>query len=177
MPLCKQCGKRFSQYIRINGGVRRNSRRTTCLRCLPYASQESQREIENGRLCMTCGGPLTGSQTRYCNTCIIESNSNHFEKQRQRALERKKALIALLGGACQRCGYRRNAAALTFHHTGRKAFALDSRHLANTAWEALVKEAAQCELLCANCHHELHYEATWGDRTVRRNAHPSNGRH
>ena len=71
---------------------------------------------------------------------------------------RKRRLIDAMGGACKRCGYDRNPAALVFHHkvTGDKKFQLDLRALSNRRWSSIEAEAAKCELLCANCHAEVH---------------------
>jgi uncharacterized protein YfdQ (DUF2303 family) len=62
------------------------------------------------------------------------------------------------GGACNKCGYKKNYAALTFHHLDptNKVFTVDSRRLSNTNWNSILEEWKKCELLCANCHSELH---------------------
>jgi hypothetical protein len=75
---------------------------------------------------------------------------------RARTLKRK--LILMLGGACHRCGYAQNMAALEFHHTDptQKSFPLDARNLANRSWSVVALEASKCELLCSNCHAEHH---------------------
>ncbi len=56
------------------------------------------------------------------------------------------------------CGYRRNYAALEFHHVNpeQKSFQLDARHLSNTSMESILNEAKKCILLCSNCHKEVH---------------------
>jgi len=73
-------------------------------------------------------------------------------------LRRKLELLDSAGGACQRCGYNRNAAALTFHHRdpGSKKFNLDLCSLSNRRWRDILREAGLCDLLCANCHAEVH---------------------
>jgi hypothetical protein len=64
----------------------------------------------------------------------------------------------LLGGCCSVCNYRRNHAALEFHHTvpEQKLFQLDMRSLANLRWSEVLEEASKCRLLCSNCHAEHH---------------------
>jgi 5-methylcytosine-specific restriction endonuclease McrA len=78
--------------------------------------------------------------------------------QQQRGRQRKLHLIRQLGGACQRCGYMRNHAALTFHHRSpkSKSFQLDLRNLSNRTWQGVLDEVAKCDLLCSNCHLEVH---------------------
>lgn len=59
------------------------------------------------------------------------------------------------------CNYRRNYAALEFHHTDpmQKLFQLDMRSLANLQWTDILQEAGKCRLLCSNCHAEHHNPA------------------
>ncbi len=58
-----------------------------------------------------------------------------------------------------RCGYRKNLAALTWHHREpeQKAFELDARSFSNRRMTTLRAEIAKCDLLCANCHAEAHW--------------------
>lgn len=63
------------------------------------------------------------------------------------------------GGACGRCGYATNLAALDFHHVypERKTFNLDLRALSNRTWKAIEQEARHGIVLCKNGHAEEHY--------------------
>jgi len=65
--------------------------------------------------------------------------------------------INLAGGKCSSCGYKKNLAALVFHHREGKVFSLDARNMSNRTLDAVKAEIAKCKLLCANCHAELHY--------------------
>jgi 5-methylcytosine-specific restriction endonuclease McrA len=62
------------------------------------------------------------------------------------------------GSKCERCGYAGNFAALEFHHIvpATKSFALDLRSLSNRCWSAILAESGKCQLLCSNCHAEVH---------------------
>ena len=86
-------------------------------------------------------------------------NPNYYAKQQERALKRKLELIEYKGGKCECCGYKKNMAALEFHHIHpeEKEFQLDARHLSNTHIDKLKKEIDKCMLLCANCHREIHH--------------------
>jgi 5-methylcytosine-specific restriction endonuclease McrA len=62
---------------------------------------------------------------------------------------RRNRLIEMLGGKCVRCGATEN---LEFDHidSSTKEFAISAG--LSRAWDALVKEAAKCQLLCKPCH-------------------------
>lgn len=75
---------------------------------------------------------------------------------RRRKIIRKK-LIDYKGGQCLRCGYKRCFDALELHHrdSQQKDFGLSSHGLTRS-WEKVKAEADKCDLLCANCHREVH---------------------
>lgn len=111
--------------------------------------------------CRACNAPLTPPKKAWCSERCRKANGNKqfqsYVAQQARGLKRKIMLISLRGGSCEACGYERNAAALNFHHVGPKAFDLGIRSLSNQSEEAMMKEFAQCILLCANCHAEHHH--------------------
>lgn len=69
----------------------------------------------------------------------------------------KKNLVEYKGGKCERCGYNKCVAAMDFHHKdpSQKDFALSKNGLTRS-WVSLKKEADKCELVCSNCHREIH---------------------
>ncbi|HVZ75911.1 MAG TPA: HNH endonuclease signature motif containing protein [Candidatus Paceibacterota bacterium] len=69
---------------------------------------------------------------------------------------KKARLVALFGGRCIACGYKKYAGALDFHHIdpNKKSFALSVKGL-SYSWESLVAEAKKCVLVCKNCHTEI----------------------
>lgn len=68
-------------------------------------------------------------------------------------------IVQELGGQCSICGYKKNIAALSFHHKdpSKKSFGLDSRNFSNRSWDAILEELSKCELVCLNCHAEIHH--------------------
>jgi hypothetical protein len=100
-----------------------------------------------------------------CANCHLEEHASSGEvtaRGGSRAVvewrRRTKArLVELHGGRCIRCGYHETIAALVFHHRDphTKSFAISVDGVPR-AWERLVEEAAKCDLLCANCHREVH---------------------
>jgi hypothetical protein len=83
-----------------------------------------------------------------CKECVRVKSTLHKARQKAKCVE-------YLGGACVKCGYNICQAAMDFHHREDKEFTLS--HRINYRWERLTKELDKCDLLCANCHRELHY--------------------
>ncbi len=118
------------------------------------------KDLHNGRNCKICSNILNGSQKFFCSKeCRIKNkNPNTVERQKRISKERKLQLINMSGGRCEICGYNKNYSALQFHHLNplNKTFNIDSRMLSNTKWDSIIKEWEKCQLLCANCHFEIH---------------------
>lgn len=113
--------------------------------------------------CIICNKKLVGRQTKYCSIKCKNKDSNHrhnsSKKQNERGTKRKLKLIEMSGGKCILCGYNKCIASLSFHHVDpkQKKFCLDMRALSNRTWERVFEEFQKCQLLCMNCHFELHY--------------------
>lgn len=113
--------------------------------------------------CITCQQTLTGRQSKFCSSKCknLLSNNKHqnYEAQQKRGHDRKKEFVKLLGGKCQICSYDKNIAALCFHHLDpfKKDLALSIRELSNNNIDLLINEIKKCQLLCHNCHMEIHY--------------------
>ena len=68
---------------------------------------------------------------------------------------RKKALIGLFGGKCLDCGFSDLDRPEVFQFDHLPQFKKEkniSVMLPTHRWEAILNEAAKCELVCANCH-------------------------
>jgi len=113
--------------------------------------------------CNNCQADLSGNQTKWCSVKCKQNSANHkfqdYKSQQERGKSRKKDLIQMKGGGCEICGYNKSLAALSFHHLDplRKSFQLDIRSLSNRKIESILDEASKCQLLCSNCHMEVHY--------------------
>lgn len=117
--------------------------------------------------CQNCQSNLSGNQTKWCSIKCKQSTANNkhqnYQAQQQRGKERKLKLIKMKGGCCEICGYKKSIAALSFHHldSSIKKIQLDLRSLSNRKWEHCLLEANNCQLVCANCHMELHHGCEW----------------
>lgn len=106
---------------------------------------------------------LTGRQKKFCSDVCKQKDINNkhqnYAIQQKRGADRRKRLIISKGGKCEKCGYCKNYAALTFHHLDPsvKEFGIDLRKCSNSTWESLVEEVSKCQLVCHNCHNEIHH--------------------
>ena len=103
-------------------------------------------------LCKICGKEYNykqgkGYSKEYCCSC----------SQKSRKQRHKLKAIAYLGGKCMICGYDKCVEALEFHHRDKeeKEFEISDKY--NIAFSKLILELEKCDLLCANCHREVHY--------------------
>lgn len=70
----------------------------------------------------------------------------------------KQRLIAYKGGKCEICGYNKDCpSSFHFHHKNpsEKSFGIGSKGITRKL-ELLKQEVDKCQLLCANCHAEVH---------------------
>jgi hypothetical protein len=84
-----------------------------------------------------------------CKSCVY-----HFQKERWK--DRKRQAIELMGGECCNCGYKKNMAALHFHHLDPTEKDCSWTKMRLKSWDKAVVELKKCVLICANCHAEEH---------------------
>ena len=85
-----------------------------------------------------------------CKACHNKRQMDYVRKLKRKAVEYK-------GGECQECGYKKNYAALDFHHLNPKEKDVNWNTSRHWSWNRLVKELDKCVLVCHNCHAEIHY--------------------
>lgn len=108
----------------------------------------------NGK-CDRCGDPLTGKQVRWCS----KKNCRTADSIDRRRRAFKTKAVEYKGGKCERCGYNKSLAALGFHHIDPSEKKYTPSKLYRLKWEETARpELDKCELLCANCHMETHWE-------------------
>ena len=85
-----------------------------------------------------------------CLKCGSDSVARRREKLKLKAIEYK-------GGCCSICGYSKCTSALEFHHSDptQKEFGISSKGYTRS-WDKVKEELDKCDLVCANCHREIH---------------------
>lgn len=89
----------------------------------------------------------------YCRDCVARDTI-------QRGRKLKLECIKYKGGKCIKCGYKKCPAALDFHHRNpkEKDFSLCKKYGCRKINERIKKELDKCDLVCANCHREIHFK-------------------
>ena len=92
------------------------------------------------------------ARRKYCSDkCKSKAGVDRFRKNlKTKAIEYK-------GGRCERCGYDKSPRSLVFHHRdpAEKDFAIGGNGHSR-AWDRVKIGLDKCDLLCANCHGEVH---------------------
>lgn len=85
-----------------------------------------------------------------CKACKSNRQKKIYRKYKQQAVDYK-------GGACIKCGYSKCIASLDFHHRNPDEKDINWKKLTKRSFKSIVKELDKCDLLCRNCHGEIHY--------------------
>lgn len=116
----------------------------------------------NKKICFRCNRLLSldnfypsqtkGKPVNHCKECSKNRRTLRRRTTKEKSVEYK-------GGKCEICGYDKCIAALEFHHINPEE--KDStwvRMMGYTFSDLIKKELDKCQLLCANCHREVHYK-------------------
>tara|TARA_Y100001937_G_scaffold23994_1_gene34473 strand:- start:41 stop:424 length:384 start_codon:yes stop_codon:yes gene_type:complete len=94
-------------------------------------------------------GKIGGSS--YCKPCTNAETS-------LRAIAFKEKCVEYKGGKCEICGYDKYFGALEFHHKDPSQKDLQiSKVRTRTFNSKIKKELDKCQILCSNCHREIHF--------------------
>ena len=121
--------------------------------------------------CELCGKEFEvidkGHSRIYCYECSPYYHKGNKQECVHRQVVFRKAMkrygVEYLGGKCQKCGYNKCIAALSFHHKDPllKEYNFGDSTMSINAYK---KELDKCILLCANCHMEEHWNENSNNR-------------
>lgn len=85
-----------------------------------------------------------------------EKRKKEYNKNKNWRTNLKIKCVKFLGGKCSICGYNKCLGALDLHHKNEKnkEFTISGGNL--KSFEKLIPELIKCDVLCSNCHRELH---------------------
>jgi len=164
--ICKNCGKDFKSSIMIDGKRRSLNNRKYCLECSPFGQHNTKNFSKIAKqntecICKRCRKPYIyqrhrGMTITYCAGCRT-TIARHKLKQK---------MINYKGGKCKKCGYDKCKNALCFHHVNDKEKEISLSLTAILSWTKIQKELDKCEILCANCHMEVHERLDGNDKII-----------
>ena len=92
--------------------------------------------------------------TYHCNGAY---RTRHIKRKTERCRSHKAQAVALLGGKCRVCSYKRCVDCLDFHHVnGEKQDRFIRHSITKFSLARLMKELKKCVLVCCRCHREIH---------------------
>lgn len=173
--ICERCGVVFL------GDWRKKKNKTPCRFCCVSCSHtktpEARRRTSLSLLgkkhttpvfCRSCG-KRTVTGTDLCKVCFckfrlgsgkygltLEDGRVNYVTKRKRIL--KDFYIERAGAKCIKCGYDKCIGSLHFHHRNpkEKLFQLNVTNFSKPK-DLIEAEIRKCDLVCANCHGEIHY--------------------
>lgn len=150
MNNCKKCNNKIPSSILINGIKKKICGRKFCLICSPWKS--------NNRKDLCISEQERDQKRKHLEN---ERSKKYYHKnsknQKNKRKQRKEELVRIKGGCCSKCGYNKCMSALVFHHrdANTKKFSLSGAGW-TISWDRILQEAEKCDLLCENCHREIH---------------------
>lgn len=139
---CSQCNVRHYLKKYKLKTLRSLNQNTVLYKCR-FCGEEDQanfyrrkNKIISGNQCISCGNKINAERNRKTKLLCIEYK----------------------GGKCQKCGYNKCPAALAFHHRNPKEKDLKWKNLKNMKFDKIKPELDKCDLVCNNCHAEVHWE-------------------
>jgi len=123
-------------------------------------------KIKNHKFTSSFNMDLTPQYRGRCVDCynIYEKELKKKNRKRlnaQATLRKQKRrirIVEIMGGKCKYCGYKKSVRALTLHHVDAEKKEYTISQIVDHNWDKIEKELKKCELVCFNCHMEIHEE-------------------
>ena len=96
----------------------------------------------------------------WCRECHGKHRRDNWRPEQRHG--RKKKIVALKGGKCERCGGVFHFVAFDLHHRNPEEKEIAMSDLQDKAWHRVLAELEKCDLLCSNCHRVEHFELRYG---------------
>lgn len=112
-------------------------------------------------VCKTCGerNPKKFHNKGNNRLSLSKCKSCHNKYSIERFRQYKLSAVAYKGGKCCYCGYSKCVASLHFHHRTPSEKDPNWTRMRTWKFDKIKKELDKCDLVCANCHGELHWDA------------------
>jgi len=166
MKKCAKCKSYIPNWITIEGVKKNLSKRRFCLSCSPFGLRNriDYTKYDDREGYKTCRKCETEKHLRYFYKCDEKRDkassvckSCHGEMIKGRLKGYKRLCLDYKGSKCSICGYNRCVEALEFHHRDNieKEFSISNARFKKFD-DRTKKELDKCDVLCANCHREVH---------------------
>lgn len=146
---CLKCGniQEVSHAKSIRIAKCRNCEKHVCLKC--------------GKEFLLPSGKGYKTTRRFCYDCLPYETTDRVGRNMYHSLWKEyviKQIKQRYGTSCTICGYNKNYAALDFHHINPEEKEYNPAQLINNLYnlDDIFNELDKCQLVCANCHRELH---------------------
>lgn len=117
------------------------------------------------KTCLACGKEFgithkgSGGHNRdYCYDCYPHGLSRQERYALRKELAYQRGVREKLSRGCDICGYNKCPTALEWHHPEDNKEYNPSDLLRDGTYKKYQEETQKCQLLCANCHRELHFK-------------------
>lgn len=147
-----------------------------CLKCGNIQEVSQAKSIKQSKckncikhICLKCGKEFTipsnkgyKSTRRFCYDCLPYETTDRVGRNMYHKLWVEyviKQIKQRYGTSCTICGYNKNYSALEFHHKNPEEKDFGPAQLIYSSYnlDSIYKELDKCQLVCANCHREIHY--------------------
>lgn len=162
MAITNKAKLKRGERIKLREEKRNNLNTRICPICknnLPLVSLSGRRTRNDMLFCSQKCHDIAKYQDETIPKNLKFQAVNGFSGYRVKHIKTKLDLIQLCGGKCSKCGYDKNLAAFDFHHRNpsEKVFEVKMKNFTG-GWteDEILEEVMKCDLLCANCHREIH---------------------